>query len=36
MVNAEKIAEGKVEKHKRKDSWAVLVKKIAEQHLEEK
>jgi hypothetical protein len=35
MVNAEKIAEGKV-KHKRKDGWAVLVKKIAEQHTEER
>ena len=31
MVNAEKITEGTV-KHKRKDGWAVLVKKIAEQN----
>ena len=35
MVNATVISEGKIEKHKRKDGWAVLVKKIAEQHLEE-
>ena len=32
MINSEKIAEGKV-LHTRKEGWAVLVKKIAEQHL---
>jgi hypothetical protein len=32
MVNAEKIAEGKVLKHKRKDGWQPLVKRICEQH----
>jgi hypothetical protein len=32
MVNAEKIAEGKIKKYKRSDGWASLVKRIAEQH----
>ena len=32
MINAEKIAEGKIKKHKRVDGWAKLVKRIAEQH----
>jgi hypothetical protein len=31
MVNAEKIAEGKVKKHKRSDGWVPLVKRICEQ-----
>ena len=31
MVNAEKIAEGKILKHKRKDGWVPLVKRIVEQ-----
>jgi len=30
MLNAVEIAEGKIEKHKRKDGWARLVKRIAE------
>jgi len=30
MVNAEKIAEGKIKKHKRSDGWKPLVKRIAE------
>ena len=33
MVNAEKIAEGKVIGHKRKDGWAPLVKRIAEESM---
>jgi len=32
FVNAEKIAEGKVRGHRRKDGWVSLVKRIAEQH----
>ena len=32
MINAEKIAGGKIKKHKRVDGWAKLVKRIAEQH----
>ena len=31
MVNAEKIAEGKVKGHKRSDGWVLLVKRICEQ-----
>ena len=31
MINAEKIAEGTVKKHRRADGWAPLVKRIAEQ-----
>jgi len=31
MVNAEKIAEGKVLKHRRKDGWVPLVRRIVEQ-----
>lgn len=31
MVNAEKIAEGKISKHKRADGWQPLVKRIVEQ-----
>jgi hypothetical protein len=30
MVNAEKIAEGKIKGHKRSDGWKPLVKRIAE------
>jgi hypothetical protein len=30
MVNAEKIAEGKIKGHKRADGWKPLVKRIAE------
>jgi hypothetical protein len=30
MVNARKIAEGKIEGHKRADGWKPLVKRIAE------
>jgi hypothetical protein len=30
MVNAEKIAEGKIKKHNRADGWKPLVKRIAE------
>ena len=36
FVNEEKIAEGTLQKHARKDGWAVLIKKIAEQHIEKK
>jgi len=32
MVNAEKIAGGKILKHRRKDGWVPLIKRIAEQH----
>jgi hypothetical protein len=35
MVNSEKIAEGKIKKHKRSDGWAKLVKRIAENHIED-
>jgi len=31
MVNAEKIAEGNVKGHRRKDGWVPLVKRIVEQ-----
>lgn len=31
MINAEKIAEGKIKKHRRKDGWGKLVKRIGEQ-----
>lgn len=31
MINAEKIAEGKIKGHKRSTGWAPLVKRIAEQ-----
>jgi hypothetical protein len=31
MVNAEKIAEGKIKKHRRSDGWIPLVKRIVEQ-----
>ena len=31
MVNAEKIAEGKIKKHKRSDGWEPLVRRIAQQ-----
>ena len=31
MVNAEKIAEGKVKKHKRSSGWVPLVRRICEQ-----
>jgi hypothetical protein len=34
MVNAEKIAEGKIEKHERSDGWARLVKRIAEKYID--
>jgi hypothetical protein len=33
MVNAEKIAEGKIKGHRRSDGWVPLVKRIAEQHI---
>jgi len=33
MVNAEKIAEGKIKKYKRSDGWALLVKRIAEDNI---
>ncbi len=36
MIDAEKIAEGKVKGHIRSDGWAVLVKKIAEKELRRK
>jgi hypothetical protein len=35
MVNADKIAEGKILKHRRSDGWAKLVKRIGEQGIEE-
>jgi hypothetical protein len=35
MVNSEKIAEGEIKKHKRADGWAILVKRIADQHITE-
>jgi len=31
MVNAEKIAEGKILRHRRKDGWMPLIKRIVEQ-----
>ncbi len=31
MINAEKIAEGKIKKHKRADGWGPLVRRIGEQ-----
>ena len=31
MVNAEKIAEGSIEGHKRSDGWQPLVRRIVEQ-----
>lgn len=35
MVNAEKIAEGKIRGHRRADGWGVLVKRIAEQGIKD-
>ena len=34
-VNGEVIALGTIEGHRRDDGWAVLVKRIAEQHIKE-
>lgn len=31
MINAEKIAEGKIKKHRRSEGWGPLVKRIGEQ-----
>lgn len=36
MVNAEIIAEGGIIGHNRKDGWAPLVKRIAENHMGDK